>query len=73
MAKRLITLHTIRKEKLDRSRSWILARDDFPAPTVPGNPNLWDEDAIDAWVAKFIAASAQKPQLPTPRRSAARA
>ena len=60
MAKRLITLQTIQREKLDRSRSWILARRDFPKPAIPGNPNLWDEAAVDAWLEKFVGLELNK-------------
>lgn len=57
--KRLITLSTIRAEKIDRSRSWIaneMAAGRFPRPVVQGNPNLWDEAEIERWLNDFVAA-----------------
>ena len=55
---RLITLATIKTEKIDLSRSWILAEvaaGRFPKPCVRGNPNLWSEAEVDEWLAGFIA------------------
>ena len=58
---RLITLRTVMKEKVQRSRSWILAREDFPPPAVRGNPNLWLESAVDEWVRGFVASANTTP------------
>lgn len=59
MAKRLISLKQIREEKIARSRSWIFSQmrdsnDPFPLPVVStGGLNLWSEDDVNAWVARF--------------------
>lgn len=60
MTRRLITLKQIRQEKIARSRSWVfaeIAAKRFPAPLDLGGrgPNLWREDQIDDYVARFIA------------------
>lgn len=65
MSKRLITLRQIQAEKLPRSRSWIFAElkaGRFPQPldTNGCGPNLWEEDAIDNWLANFVAKAKQR-------------
>lgn len=67
MSKRLITLRQIQAEKLPRSRSWIFAElkaARFPKPLDTGGcgPNLWEEDAIDNYVANFITEAKQRAQ-----------
>jgi len=65
MSKRLITLRQIQAEKFPRSRSWIfveLKAGRFPRPldTNGCGPNLWEEEAIDNWVANFVAKAKQR-------------
>jgi len=67
MSKRLITLRQIQAEKLPRSRSWIFAElkaGRFPRPldTNGCGPNLWEEDAVDNWVANFVTEAKQRAQ-----------
>lgn len=67
MSKRLITLRQIQAEKLPRSRSWIFAEvkdGKFPQPldTNGCGPNLWEEDAVDAYVANFVTKAKQRAQ-----------
>jgi predicted DNA-binding transcriptional regulator AlpA len=67
MSKRLITLRQIQAEKLPRSRSWIFAElkaGKFPRPldTNGCGPNLWEEYAIDTYVANFVAEANQRAQ-----------
>ena len=60
-----MTLKQIQAEKLKRCRSWYLAKvasGDFPAPldTNGCGPNIWEENLVDQWVAKFIADAKQR-------------
>lgn len=62
MTKRLITLRQIQAEKLPRSRSWIFAelkagRFVEPLDTGGKGSNLWEEEAVDSWLASFIASA----------------
>jgi hypothetical protein len=76
---RLIKLHTIIETKLQKSRSWYRGPQgkaaEFPMPTVRGNPNLWDEEVIDKWVADFVAKAKreQSPRKILPSRQGATA
>lgn len=72
---RLITLKVIQAEKVSRSRSWLLSEMQagrFPRPAVAGNPNLWDADAVDRWVAAMIERARLSPTPETPRPAAPR-
>jgi hypothetical protein len=67
MSKRLITLRQIQAEKLPRSRSWFFAelkagRFISPLDTNGCGPNLWEEDAVDTYVANFITEAKQRAQ-----------
>lgn len=68
---RLMNLKQIQAEKIPRSRSWIfneLKAGRFPTPAVGGDGsggNLWDEGAVDAWLAGFVstANTSSKPRI----------
>lgn len=66
MAKRLMSLRQIQAEKFPRGRTKIkemVAAGEFPKPAVKGSGNgsdLWEEEAIDRFLERFIAAEKAK-------------
>lgn len=60
---RLLTWRDIRAEKINRGKTWLKGREDFPEPKVKGAGragDLWDEADVDAWLERFVAQESAK-------------